>query len=245
MKKRLSLIYIIMVCCIAALAGCSFGGNYEGKDLVDKAKRLHTELEAAHIKVEDRINGVVVQEIWYRFQGDVMQYMYIGRDFETGEEYYEFNNGTELDTWHTGDAEWSFVAKGSEDYYSYSRAKRHYFADGALLLNDYPSAVRSAKIINEVGGIKRVLIQYDDAKISQYEQMSGVTDYSQEYWTDNIFEGNGVIIDNGQCGSLLVSYSKDGRQYSYRISIETPDPAAPIERVEPPALSGEITETAQ
>ena len=162
----------------------------------------------------------------------------------SGEEYYEFNNGTELDTWHTGDTEWTFAVKGSEDYYSYSRAKRHYFADGELLLNDYPSAVRSAEVKNEVGGIKRVLIQYDDAKISQYEQMSGVTDYSQEYWTDNIFDSN-VIVDNGQCYSLIVSYSKDGKKYSYYISIAFPDPSAPIERIEPPALSGEITETEQ
>ena len=246
--KRLLPLYIIMVYCIFALSGCS-SANYEGKDLVDKAKKLHTELEAAHIQVEDITDGhntdrPPVQEIWYRFQGDVMQYMYIGRDLETGEEYYEFNNGTELDTWHTGDTEWTFAVKGSEDYYSYSRAKRHYFADGELLLNDYPSAVRSAEVKNEVGGIKRVLIQYDDAKISQYEQMSGVTDYSQEYWTDNIFDSN-VIVDNGQCYSLIVSYSKDGKKYSYYISIAFPDPSAPIERIEPPALSGEITETEQ
>ena len=237
-----------MVLCVFALSGCS-GADYEGKDLVDKAKKLHTEREAAHITVQDISGGhhsdrPPVQEIWYRFQGDVMQYMYIGRDFETGEEYYEFNNGTELDTWHTGDTEWTFAAKGSEGYYSYSRAKRHYFADGELLLNDYPSAVRSAEVKNEVGGIKRVLIQYDDAKISQYEQMSGVTDYSQEYWTDNIFDSN-VIVDNGQCYSLIVSYSKDGKKYSYHISIAFPDPSAPIERIEPPALSGEITETEQ
>ena len=101
-----------MVLCVFALSGCS-GADYEGKDLVDKAKKLHTEREAAHIQVEDMISGEVVQDITYRFVGDVMQYMYIGRDPETGEEYYEFNNGTELDTWHTGDTEWTFAAKGS------------------------------------------------------------------------------------------------------------------------------------
>ena len=251
MKKhvRTFLIYIIMVCFTVTLSGCGGANSYEGKDLVDKAKTLHTELEAAHITVQDIRDGhhsdrPPVQEIWYRFQGDVMQYMYIGRDLETGEEYYEFNNGTELDTWHTGDTSWTGVAKGSEDYYGYSRIKRHYFADGNLLLNDYPSAVRSAEVKNEVGGIKRVLIQYDDAKISQYEQMSGVTDYSQEYCTDNIFDSN-VIVDNGRCGSLIVSYSKDGKKYSYHISIAFPDPSAPIKRIEPPALSGEITEPAQ
>ena len=239
--KRLIPIYIIMVCCIVAFAGCG-GGSYEGKDLVDKAKKLHTELEAAHITVSDKMSGDVLQEITYRFVGDVMQYMYVGRDLDTGEEYYEFNNGTELDTWHTGDTQWTAVAKGSEGYYNYSRAKRHYFADGELLLNDYAAAVRNAKIINEVGGIKRVLIQYDDAKIAQYEQMSGITDYSQEYWTDNIFNSN-VIVDNGQCGSLFVTYSRDGKKYSYHIKIDSNDPAEPIERVEPPALAGNTENT--
>lgn len=246
--KPLLPIYIIMVCFILSLSGCSLTNSYEGKDLVDRAKKLHTELEGAHIEVTDKVNDIVVQEIWYRFQGDVMQYMYIGRDPETGEEYYEFNNGTELDTWHTGDRGWTGVAKGSEDFYSYSRAKRHYFADGNQLLDDHAAAVKSAKIINEVGGIKRVLIQYDDAKIAQYEQMSGITDYSQEYFTDNIFNSN-VIVDNGQCGSLFVTYSRDGKKYSYHINIDFPAPSLPIERIEPPALSesnaGEITEYTQ
>ena len=227
--QRLIPVYIIMVCCIASIAGCSFTGNYEGKDLVDRAKKLHTELEAAHIKVEDRINGVIVQEIWYRFAGDVMQYMYIGRDAGTGEEYYEFNNGTELDTWHTGDTAWSFAAKGSEGFYNYSRAKRHYFADGELLLNDYASAVKTAKIRSEVGEAKSVIVSYDDSKISQNEQMTGVTDYCQEYLLS--------VHREGECSGLTVSYLLDGKEQKFMIAVQECDPSAPIERAEPPALT--------
>ena len=235
--KRLLPLYIIMVYCITAFTGCS-GANYEGKDLVDRAKKIHTEQDAAHITVSDRTTYEVLQEITYRFEGDVMQYMYIGRDIETGREYYEFNSGNELDTWQTGDYGWNAVARGSEGYYNYSRAKRHYFADGDLLLNDYSSAVKSAEIRNEAGGLKRVCLQYDDSRIAQYEQMSGVTEYREQYEFDPVFH-------DGQCINMLVTYQKDGREYSYEIDIEYCDPEEPIKRVGLPAVSGEITENAQ
>ena len=77
MKKTAKLlipIYIIIVYC---LSGCS-SPAYEGKELVDKAARLHTGLESAHIVLMDNLTGETLQEITYRFSGDVMQYMYIG-----------------------------------------------------------------------------------------------------------------------------------------------------------------------
>ena len=237
MKKRTSVfIYTIMVCCILALAGCA--NSYEGKDLVDKAKQLHTGLEAAHIEVEDIRGGhnsdrPPVQEIWYRFQGDVMQYMYIGRDLETGEEYYEFNNGTELDTWHTGDSEWSFAAKGTESYYSYSRAKRHYFADGELLFNDHAAAVTGSEVTYPFD-VPLVHLTYDADKIAQSPEMAGVTEYEQYY----------TITDDGTCW-LEVYYTQNGEKRDYSTMVLYQDPADPIERIEPPALSGEITETEQ
>lgn len=242
--KRLLPIYIIMVCCIAALSGC--GSNYEGKDLVDRAKKLHTELEAAQILVSDRDTGEVAQQITYRFAGDVMQYMYVGHDLETGEEYYEFNSGNELDTWHTGDNGWSFVARGADGYYNYSRANRHYFADGEKLLDDHASAVKSTEVRNEASGLKIVSVLYDDSKIAQSEQMSGVTDYRQVYYIDDSTFGEEVSKSaGGHCYSMVVSYSKDGKEYSYAIDIELRDPDEPVERVGLPAVSGEITENAQ
>lgn len=238
--KKLIPVYIIMVCCALMLSGCAGVTDYEGRELVERAKKLHTELEAAHITVTDSIGGTVVQEIDYRFAGDVMQYMYIGRDPETGEEYYEFNNGTELDTWHTGDEKWSFAAKGSEDFYNYSRANRHYFADGAWLLDEHISAISSSERGN-FNGNEWVKLTYDDAKISAYETMTGVKGFEQAYTFE---EG-----DTGYCCALTVKYNKDGREYAYATYIGYRDPGKPIERAEPPALSekvsGEITEAAQ
>ena len=226
--KRLVSVYIIMVFCIFAVSGCAGTVNYEGKELVDRAKQLHTELEAAHITVTDEISGIVVQEITYRFVGDVMQYMYIGRDAETGEEYYEFNNGTELDTWHTGDTAWSFAAKGSDSYYGYSRASRHYFADGAWLLDEHISAISSAEMGN-FNANKWVRLKYDDAKISGYETMTGVVGYEQSY----TFEEN----DTGYCYALAVNFTRDGREYRYVTMIGYYDKDKPVERIEPPTLS--------
>ena len=230
-----------MVYCVTALSGCS-SVSYEGKDLVDKAKQIHTELEAAHITVSDNNTGDVLQEITYRFEGDVMQYMYIGRDTETGEEYYEFNNGTELDTWHTGNSGWTAVAKGSEGFYNYSRAKRHYFADGALLLNDYPSAVVSSEVHNEAGGGKTIRLRYDDDRLYRYQSLGDVTGMEQTYMINNTPGEPGYM-------TLQVSYTRDGDTFEYRIVRTQTDPSAPIERIEPPALSegisSEITENVQ
>lgn len=216
-----------MVCCVIALAGCGAPGSYDGKDLVDRAKKLHTELEAAHITVTDEITGTVVQEITYRFAGDIMQYMYIGRDPETGEEYYEFNNGTELDTWHTGDTAWSFAAKGSEGFYNYSRAKRHYFADGDQLLDDHAAALESAELKYYKDVVPDVILTYKADEISRSPSMEGVTEYEQIY----------VFGDDEKCFTLEVCYTQNERKYDYATMIFYQDPSAPIERAEPPALT--------
>ena len=222
--QRLIPVYIIMVYCIFALSACS-GASYEGKELVDKAKKLHTELEAAHITVTDEITGTVVQEITYRFAGDVMQYMYIGRDAGTGEEYYEFNNGTELDTWHTGDTAWSFAAKGSEGFYNYSRAKRHYFADGELLFDDHAADVTGSEVTYPFE-TPLVRLTYDADKIARSPGMAGVTEYEQYY----------TITDDGTCW-LEVYYTQNGEKRDYNTIVLYQDPAAPIERAEPAALT--------
>lgn len=242
-KRKNIFIYIIMVCCAVALSGCS--GGYKGKDIVDKAKQIHTALESAHIIVEDirdEQERPPVQEIWYRFVGDVMQYMYVGRDADTGEEYYEFNNGTELDTWHTGDTAWTGVAKGSEGYYNYSRTKRHYFADGGQILDDHAAAVKESEVSDEAGGGHIVRLRYDDSALSAYPSMEGVTGMEQFYSLNNSDAPIGYMI-------LNVSYTKDGVFYKYRIRRVGTDPDKPIERIEPPALtqgvSGEMTENAQ
>ena len=66
LRQLLIPIYIIIVYC---LSGCS-SPAYEGKELVDKAAKLHTELESAHIVLMDNLTGETLQEITYRFSGE-------------------------------------------------------------------------------------------------------------------------------------------------------------------------------
>lgn len=219
LRKLLIPIYIIIVYC---LSGCS-SPAYEGKALVDKAAKLHTELESAHIILMDGLSGETLQEITYRFSGDVMQYMYIGYDPETGKTYCEFNNGTELDRITLPeDTEWTCVSKGNEGYYGYSRAARHYFADGTMLMADYDMAVSDTHIIEEK--LYRTLyLRYDVDKLSQYSALAEAGEFS-EFGMEFTFD------TDGRCRQVWNVYTlSDGTKHSYGIWINPRDAALPIE----------------
>ena len=219
-KKLLIPVYIIIVYC---LSGCS-SPAYEGKELIDKAGKLHTELESAHIVLMDNLTGETLQEITYRFAGDVMQYMYIGYDTESGKTYCEFNNGTELDMITLPEeTEWTCVSKGNEGYYGYSRASRHYFADGARLLADYDMAVSGTHIIEEK--LYRTLyLEYDREKLSQYSALAELGEFSD-------FDMEFTFDTDGRCREFWNGYTlADGARYSYSIRINPRDSALPIER---------------
>ncbi len=225
MKKTAKLlipIYFIIVYC---LSGCS-SPVYEGKELVDNAAKLHTELESAHIVLMDNLTGETLQEITYRFAGDVMQYMYIGYDQETGKTYCEFNNGTELDTITLPEeTEWTCVSKGNEGYYGYSRAARHYFADGARLLADYDTAVSGTHIIEEK--LYRTLyLEYDKEKLLQYSALAEMGEFSD-------FDMEFTFDTDELCREIWNGYTlSDGTKYSYSIRINPRDAALPVERTQ-------------
>ena len=164
-----------------------------------------------------------------------MQYTYYGYDADTGDNYYEFNNGTELNTHHSGDEGWEFTAKGSEGYYSYSRAKRHYFADGDQLLNDHAAAVSGSEILRETGqegeDIVILHLDYDNVRLAQYGSMEGITDMTQEYlWDVSDAHEDEKAAMNRLCDYMKISYSKDGERYVYYVGFSGTDPNEPIER---------------
>ena len=208
---------------IVLLCGCKAAGSYEGKALTDRAKSLHTSLESAHITVTD-MNNELVQDISYRFAGDIMQYMYYGKDSESGKEYYEFNNGTELDYITLPDeTEWSFKSKGEDGYYNYSRASRHYFADGSKLFTDYAAAVSGSEEGYSLYGGKSLTLSYDTEKLRQYEGMADITAYREVFEFD----------EEGFCAEFCTSYTlSDGSSRRYIVHTEKRDPAEPIERTE-------------
>ena len=224
MKKILSLIYIIIVC--LGVSACSAKEyNYEGKELIDKAAEIHTGYESASVTISDEFTNEVLQSIEYRFEGEVMQYMYSAHLDD--KDYYEYNNGTELNFITLPDeTEWSFYAKGDENYYSYSKASRHYFADGAQLFTDYEAAVMSSEI-HDTGEQMIVKLDYDISKLSQYAALKEYGDFKE---FTMIFYIN---KDGGNCIQFRNDYTiADGTNFSYWVRMFERDVNESVKRVE-------------
>lgn len=224
MKKIKSLIYIIIVC--LGLGSCAAQEyTYEGKELVDRARENHTAFEGAWITVNDYIDNFPVQSIEYQFQGEVMTYMYSAHI--DGKDYYEYNNGTELNYITLPDeTEWSFASKGSEGYYSYSKASRHYFADGEQLFADYAAAVSGSEI-SETDTQTMLTLSYDLEKLKKYsafEAYEGLTDFSVLFSIDK---------ESGNCIRYDTKYTlSDGTEEWYIMNVFERTDTGAVERVE-------------
>lgn len=212
MKKIIFLMIFFLLFC----AGCS-GAEYDGRAELERARELHTGRVGASVTMTDDRTGEVVQKLDYLFVGEVMTYMYMGA--ADGMRYYEFNNGTELNTITLPDeTEWSFIAKGSEGYYSYGKASRHYYADGSRLFAVYEAAIDGTERMGNT-----IRFSYDEAKLSEYAafaEMGEISDFSMSYTFD----------EAGYCTEFTNAYTMDGTAYSYTVMIEGRD--KPVTRTE-------------
>lgn len=212
MKK----ILFVMFFCILFCAGCA-GAEYDGRAEIERARALHTDRAGATVTMIDARTGEILQKIDYLFVGEVMTYMYMGA--ADGKRYYEFNNGTELNTITLPDeTEWRFIAKGSEGYYSYSKASRHYYADGARLFAVYEAAIDGTERSGNT-----IRFSYDEAKLSEYgafAEMGEISDFTLSYTFD----------ESGYCTEFTNAYTMDGEAYSYTVTIEGRD--EPVTRTE-------------
>lgn len=212
MKKILFLTIFFLLFC----AGCA-GTEYDGRAEIERARELHTGRAGASVTMTDDRTGEVVQKLDYLFVGEVMTYMYMGA--ADGTRYYEFNNGTELNTVTLPDeTQWSFVAKGSEGYYSYSKASRHYYADGARLFAVYEAAIDGTERSGNT-----IRFSYDEKRLSEYAafvEMGEFSDFSMSY----------TFNEAGYCTEFTNAYTMDGTAYSYTVTIEGRD--EPITRTE-------------
>lgn len=207
------------------LCGCAQTVDYDGKEEIEKARGLHTGLESASVSLTGGQNGGedVTQEITYRFAGEVMQYLYHGTQKQSDgivKEYYEFNNGTEIDFIDLPeDTEWDYYAKGSDGFYSYSKASRHYFADGAQLFSVYEGAIIETKRDGNT-----LTFIYDPRALVQYESFRGIdiTDFTM------IYEFN----DEGYCTAFSNTYTVDGDVYDYNVTIADMNSVSEIKRPE-------------
>lgn len=225
MKKRLALLIPIYIIIVYMFSGCSGSYNYEGKEYIDKAAQIHTAYESAMVTLYDNATGAIVQSIEYRFEGDVMQYMYYAN--ADGKQYYEFNNGTEINRLTLPDeSKWTGIAKGSEEFYSYSRVSRHYFADGAQLFTDYEAAV-SESTVEDTGEQIVVTLSYDLNKLGQYAALSAYgefTDFKVTFMIDK---------ELGSCTQFTNEYTlADGTKGSYTVYTFKRNPDFPIARTE-------------
>lgn len=210
---------------ILLLCGCTGTVDYDGKSEIEKARVLHTGLESASVSLTGGQNGGedVTQEITYRFAGEVMQYLYHGTQKQadgTVKEYYEFNNGTEIDFIDLPeDTEWNYYAKGSEDFYSYSKTSRHYFADGTQLFSVYEGAVTETKRDGNT-----LTFIYNPSALIQYESFRGIdiTDFTMTYEFNN----------DGYCTSFSNTYTVDGDVYNYNVVITDMNAVDEVKRPE-------------
>ncbi len=217
-KTLLAALFFLLFC-----AGC-VSAEYDGRAEIERARELHTGRAGASVTMTDDRTGEVVQKLDYLFVGEVMTYMYMGK--ADGTRYYEFNNGTELNTITLPDeTQWSFIAKGSEGYYSYGKASRHYYADGARLFAVYEAAIDGTERMGNT-----IRFSYDEAKLSEYAafaEMGEISDFSMSYTFD----------EAGYCTEFTNAYTMDGTAYSYTVTIKGRDES--ITRTE---VFGEQTE---
>lgn len=206
------------------LCGCSFQSvEYDGKEELERARSLHTALESATVTLTGGTDGdnEYVQQISYRFEGDVMQYIFHANgkgDNGEAAEYYEFNNGTEIDfITLPDDTEWQYYAKGDENFYSYSRSSRHYYADGAQLFSIFEKAISSTERDGDT-----ITFLYDDRQLTNYDAFYGldISDFSMIYTFD----------ESGRCVEFANRYTLDGVEYYYTVTITDMDNVSEIVR---------------
>ena len=192
LKKAVKWIAALVI--FGTVTGCSFGDsayyNILGYAEATNAKTLHAQLDSGHISVVDNSTGEITEEFtfMYRPDGNLM-YSYMGSDGETV--YYEFHNGSEINTRYKGDAQWEFIDRSSEDYFVYTRTNQHpYTAEGVIAVNAY--AITDSKAEEVDGGWK----------VTFYYNASQLADTLSDIGTLDSFESTIWLNGEGYCYRL-------------------------------------------
>ena len=153
---------------VLAMTGCGFSSDsayysIEGYPEAANAKSLYAQLDSGHFYMQDNATGSITEEFTflYRSDGNLM-YSYMGS--EEGVVYYEFHNGSEINSRYADEDNWSFIQQGDEDYYVYTRTSRHpYTAEGLISVNAY--AVTDSKVEETEEGLK-ITFYYDASRLA-------------------------------------------------------------------------------
>ena len=168
----------------AAVAGCSFSDsayyNILGYAEAANAKALHSQLDSGHIRMVDNSTGNITMEFtfMYRSDGNLM-YSYMGSEDDV--KYYEYHNGSEINSCYEGEEEWEFIESGGEDYYVYTKSNRHpYTSEGLISVNAY--AITESKAEEVEDGVK-ITFYYDVSQLAELlEDMGELDSFESSLW---------------------------------------------------------------
>lgn len=103
-----------MLLCVAC------GYNHVGAEDIRRAREDYAGLNAARITVTNLQTGVVEQELLFRYEGEALTYLYVGRS--DGQVYREYQNGYNiLYSMGGDDEEWREMPADGENAALYSR----------------------------------------------------------------------------------------------------------------------------
>lgn len=215
MKKRVSFcLFIIITVCFMTSCG---GAQFDGADELKRAKKLFEEMNSARITVSDNIGGTMSQSFAFSYDAaDTLIYAY-SADSGDGDMYYEYHNGSEIVKTTDSAGEWTAVAEGSENYYSYSRSVRSSYTSASLLAF-FDSCVSQSSVTENESGGKTIRLSYD------LDALNALGLLSAEVGTLEAFEEEISLDADGSCVRLTQSGASvsDGASsdYSYTIIIE-------------------------
>lgn len=215
-------------CVLIATGGCSLGmpdySYIDGYTEVANAQKLYAELDSGHFYMQDNTSGEKTGEFTFKYREDgQLMYMYMASDEEGL--YLEFHNGSEINLKRTGRKDWSFVSRGDEDYYSYSRENKHPFTtEGVISMNAF--AVTDS-LAEKDGEGEKISFKYNVAAFEgSFEGMGSLRSFESTVWIN----GEGYCYRLDQKGV----FEKDGGEnvYDYSMFIDEMNEVEKVERVE-------------
>lgn len=210
---------------LALLAGCSLtGGDYsrfEGYTQVSNAQKLYAELDSGHFYMQNNATGEKTVEFTFKYREDgQLTYMYTAADDDRA--YSEYHNGSEINRKQEGQ-EWSFLAQGDEEYYSYSKENKHpYTTEGVISMNGF--AVTDSTVERVEGG-EKVSFKYDVGYLSgSFADMGTLKSFESSVW----------LNEEGYCRRIdqMGIFDNDGEKiYDYSMFIDMMNEVEEVERV--------------
>lgn len=226
--KKISLIFI-MVCLVLMAAGCTPANKFDGSEMLSEAKRLFEEMDSGRITITDNADGSAVRTFVFGYDSrDRLKYTYTAVD-DNGEMFYEYHNGSELIRCTDSAGEWTVIADGTADYYSYNRKVRSSYTSASMLAF-FDSCVTQSAVEQTASG-SRITLGYDIKALNELGAVSPELGEITEFAETAEFNEDGCCTQLTQTGKTSI----DGKEteYSYTIIIDNINSVPSVERPVP------------